>query len=112
MTQIRQIEQFNRDTDDSSMYIERVEYYFVANAIPDGRQKAALLSLIGLDTFKLVWSLLVPHTPADYSYNELKESLSAHFCPIRSEVFYRSQFFQCVQKPGTTIASYLSGYRL
>ena len=90
------------------MYIERVVYYFKANAIPDGRRKAALLSLIGPDTFKLLRSLLVPHTPVDYSYNELKESLLAHFCPKRSQVFYRSQFIQCVQKSGTTIASYLS----
>ena len=90
------------------MYIERVEYYFEANAIPDGRRKAALLSFIAPDTFKLLQSLLVPHTPADYSYNEVKESLSAHFCPKRSQVFYCSQFIQCVQKLGTTIASYLS----
>uniref|UniRef100_A0A1X7TLX4 Uncharacterized protein n=1 Tax=Amphimedon queenslandica TaxID=400682 RepID=A0A1X7TLX4_AMPQE len=72
------------------MYLERVEYYFEANDIADGRRKAALLSLIGPDTFNLLRSLLVPHTPADCSYDELKESLSAHFCPKRSQVFYRS----------------------
>lgn len=81
MAHIGQIEQFNHDTDDWSMYIEKVEYYFEANDIADGRRKAALLSLIGPDTFKLLRSLLVPHTPADYSYDELIQSMSAHFCP-------------------------------
>ena len=81
MAQIGHIEKFNRDTDDWSMYIERVQFYFNANGIPDAKKKAALLSLVGPDTFKILSSLLVPERPADKSYEELKEILTAHFCP-------------------------------
>ena len=76
------------------------------------RAAAALLSLVGPDTFKILSSLLVPERPADKSYEELKEILTAHFCPKRSQVYYCSQFYQCVQKPGMSIAAYLSELQL
>ena len=108
MAQIGQIEQFNRDTDDLSMYIERVQFYFDANGISDAKKKAALLSLVGPDTFKILSSLLVPERPTDNLYEELKKIITAHFCPNRSQVYSHSVFYQCIQKPGMSIAAYLS----
>ena len=98
----------NKDTEEWATYIERVEFYFEANDIADDKKKPALLSLIGPDTFKMLRSLTVPDGPNDKTYQEIKDTLAGHFCPKRSQIYYRSEFYRCSQKPGTSITSYLS----
>ena len=40
-----------------------------------------------------------------------RRALSTHFHPQRSQVLYRSKFYQCVKKPGDSVATYLSELR-
>ena len=92
---------FNPDLEDWSMYAERIDFYFQANDIAGAEKKrATFLSLIGPETYKTLRSLLVPASPSDKTYGELKTVLDSHFCPKRSQIYYLSQFYRRTQKPG------------
>ena len=95
MAQIGHIEQFNRDTNDLSMYIKRVQFCVDANGISDAKKKAALLSLVGPDTFKILSSLLVPERPTETCMRSSRRSSLLIFAPIGVR-FTLTQFFTSV----------------
>ena len=112
MALIGSIETFNRKTDDWLLYIERLEFFFEANGITDeSKKRASLIMVIGPETHKTLKSILAPNKPSETSYDEIIKALSTHFHPQRSQVLYRSNFYQCVKKPGDSVATYLSEQR-
>ena len=91
-------------------YCEQMEYYFSANAITDGKQKKAiLLASVGNDTFKLIRNL--------FGQEDLKAETTTpeNFCKRVKDhpslklkyIFARSDFVDCVRKPGQSIADFL-----
>ena len=53
------IKQFNPQVDDWPTYVERLQYYFVANDVDDAAKKRAiLLTVCGAPTYKLLRSLV------------------------------------------------------
>ena len=109
---VGQLGPFNPDNEEWTLYSERLDFYIVANSITDeDRKKASLLSLIGADTYKTLRSLLVPGTPKDYTYEELKKKLAEHFAPKRSQIYYRSEFYHCKRKPNMSVAEFMSQLR-
>ena len=68
-------------------YIERLEFFLIANKVTDNALKrATLLSVIGPRTFKLLRNLITPAKPGDKTYAELVEVLTDHFSPKQSEI--------------------------
>jgi hypothetical protein len=52
---IGRVEEFNANTDDWTIYQERLDQYFAANKITEGKiQVATLISLVGAPTYKLL----------------------------------------------------------
>ena len=90
-------------------YIERLEFFLIANKVTDDALKrATLLSVIGPRTFKLLRNLITPAKPGDKTYAELVEVLTDHFSPKQSEIVQRSKFYSRLRKPGENILSYVA----
>ena len=59
-------------SDNWSLYIERLNQFFVVNKIDsDAKWVAVLLTLIGSKPYELLHSLLVPAAPASKKFDEL-----------------------------------------
>ena len=112
MATLGRIEQFNRESDDWPQYVERLNFYFEANAInAAAKKRAAFLTLVGPEVYKTLRSLVAPQKPNEKTYDELIEVLTNHFSPKRSQVLYRTKFHNCVRKRGDSIASFLAELR-
>ena len=66
---------------ENEAYLERVELFFQANDIADGKKVAVFLSVIGGKTYTLLRNLLSPTKPQEKSFDVLAEELKKHFEP-------------------------------
>ena len=55
---------FDSDTDSWPAYSERLEQFFVANDIADGKKVAVLLTVIGTKAYTLLRNIIAPDKPA------------------------------------------------
>ena len=69
------VTEFQPDTESIEAYEEWIKIFFTANQIPEERQVAVLLSVIGSAHFSFLSSLLAPDKPADESVVELLTAL-------------------------------------
>lgn len=101
---IDQVHEFNSDSEDWAIYIERLDQYFVANSIKEDNMKAAtLISLIGAPTYKLLRDLCHPALPKDLKYEELSKLLSKQLSLRMSE---RLKFYGTSQNVGESISEW------
>ena len=56
--------EFKEGEEDWPQYAERVQHYFTANGVAEGKKVPVFLSLIGAKEYKLVSSLVAPSKPA------------------------------------------------
>ena len=89
---IGQVQEFDTVKEDWPQYVERLEQFFIANGIEEGKKRAVLLVAVGPATFKLLWSLIAPDKPDTKSYADLVKVLTGHFQPTPSETVQRSNF--------------------
>ena len=80
--------------EDWVQYVERMDYYFLANKITK--------------SYKLLRNLITPKAPSDKSFKELVEAMMKRFCPPPSEIVQRFKFNMCVRKPGESVANYIA----
>lgn len=78
---IGKIDAFESTTDDWTLYCERIEQYFKANDIDDGKRVSVLLSAIGGKAYALLRSLTAPIKPADLSFDNIVKTLHEHLAP-------------------------------
>lgn len=76
-----QIGEFNPENDSIVTYLERVDLFFQANAVPDEKKVPVLLSVIGGKTYGILHDVLSPTKPQDKSYEELSTVLNQQFKP-------------------------------
>ena len=74
------IEEFQPENESISAYLERIELYFSANAVEEGKQVAVFLSVIGAKTYTLLRNLLAP-TKLEASLASLTDAPKNHFEP-------------------------------
>ena len=72
---------FDPDTDNWPAYAERLEQFFVANDIADGKKVAVLLTLIGTKAYTLLRNILAPDKPASKDYDQLYY-IRVHLSPL------------------------------
>ena len=105
------ISEFGFDTDDVTEWVERLEQWFVANAIDQGdKQRALLLSNIGAKGYKLIRSLS-QNQPTAKSYQQLKDLLLEHINPKPNEISQRFVFYRRDRKTGETVKDYVANLR-
>ena len=104
--------EYRPETEDWTVYAERVGHYFTANDITDDSKKRAIfLSVCGPSTYGLIRSLVAPKTANNHSYTELVELVKKHYNPRPSGITQRFKFNSRVQQPGETVAEYVAELR-
>ena len=105
------ISEFAFGSDDVTEWVERLEQWFVANAITDAnRKRALLLSNIGARGYKLIRSLS-QNQPTAKSYGDLKTLLLEHINPKPNEISQRFVFYRRDRRNGETVKDYVAELR-
>ena len=100
------VEEFDGVREDWQQYIERLEYFFIANSITAAdKKRAVFLSVIGPSRYKI---LLAPDKPGDKEYGVLVDVLSRHFKPKPLEIMERCNRSR---KPGESVSTFISELR-
>jgi hypothetical protein len=89
-------------------YSERLEQYFEANDIADGKKVPTLLSVIGAKTYSLLRSLTAPQKPSQKTYAQLVAALKEHLSPKPLVIAERFRFHKRDQHAGETVAEYIA----
>ena len=72
---------FDPDTDTWPAYTKRLDQFFVANDIADGKKVAVLLTVIGTKAYTLLRNIVAPDKPATNEYYQLVEAFRVHLDP-------------------------------
>ena len=92
----------------------RLEQTFIMNDITtDAKKKACLLTYLGDDACKVLWSLFSPILPTatTVTYDECCTKLKNHFVPTKLEIAERYKFYHRKQKMDESIAEYEAALR-
>ncbi|XP_031358273.1 uncharacterized protein K02A2.6-like, partial [Photinus pyralis] len=107
MVLIGSMHKFDVKSDEWIVYQEQLEQFFEVNNIrdtqTDKKQVAALLSLIGSDTYKVLRDLCTPSLPKSKSYEELCKLLKAHFSPATCLFRERIDFYAAAQEANESL---------
>ena len=107
-----QFGEFNPQREDWTSYTERLQEYFIANGLEDAaKKKAVLLSIVGAETYQLMRNLTAPAKPTEKSFDQLIKLVEEHHHPAPSVILQRFKFASRRQKPGESIATFVSELR-
>ena len=81
MAAIGRLDEFQVGKDDFDCYMDRMEQYFIANAIAEEKRVAVFLTAIGGPAYELLRNLVSPDAPKDKSLNQLRSTLRSHLKP-------------------------------
>ena len=96
--QIGTLPEFDERKEDFMCYMERLEQFFLANNISEGRRVPCFLSAVGSTTYQTLRNLASPDLPSAKYYEELKTLLMRHFKPKPSVIAERCKFNNCYQR--------------
>lgn len=88
----------NLENNDWEIFVERLEFHFIACDVPDAKKPAILLTR--LDAYNLLQNLAAPRKLKDLSFEELSKIMHDHLSPPPSEVAERAKFAKITQKQG------------
>ena len=97
--------EYDPDKEEWLQYAMCLDHFFTANAITVVN-KDILLSMLGPQMFKLLFSLVAPAKPREKTYENLVDVLKGHYCLEPSEVVQRLQFYARDCMPGKDISTY------
>ena len=104
--------QFNPDKEEWTSYVERLNYYLIANEVTDDTKKCAILmSGCGPMTYKTICSLVDSETRKTIKYNDLVEIVTSHFDPKPLSIVQRFKFYNRSREKGESIATYVAALR-
>ena len=104
--------EFKKSDESWTQYVERLEQYFLANEITDGKkQRAILWSVCGSKTYGLLRDILQSKKPADTEIKEIIEELKKYYNPKPSEIVERFKFHSRVRNEGESVATFVAGLR-
>ena len=106
------MQEFDKEKETWSRYVERLNHFFVANAVEDeDRKRAILLNVMGIKSYNLLEDLLSPSKPTDKSFKDLVQVLKKHYGPEPSEIVERYKFFSRVRQPGESVSEFIAQLR-
>ena len=104
---IGRLDELQVGTEDIDCYVERMEQYFIANDIPEGKKVPAFLSAIGAKAYELLRNLVAPDSPKDKRFNDLVKTLRAHLKPKPLVIAERFKFHKRMQHEEESVAEYI-----
>lgn len=99
---------FDVAKDNWNSYVDRLDQYFIANALKSEVKVATLITVIGNDAYELMVNLCTPEKPSAKTYSELVNIMKGHLNPKPSQLAERFKYRQRVQKQGESVAVYVS----
>lgn len=106
------IGEFDSTKEPWEMYVERLEFSFIANGVTeDVKKRAVLLTVSGPSTYKLIRNIAAPKKPLEVWYSDIVDKLKGHFSPKPSIILQRFKFHSRKQLPGETVASFVAELR-
>ena len=97
---------FGPEKEEWSAYVERLNYYLVANGVEDDAKKVAILmSNSGPTEYGTIRSLVDAEARKGIKYKDLIAILTAHFDPKPSPIVQRFKFYNRARAKGETIAA-------
>ena len=96
---------------ENEAYLERVELFFQANDIADGKKVAVFLSVIGGKTYTLLCNLLSPTKPQEKSFDVLAEELRSTLSQRKLSSQKDFRFHRRDQAVGEEISDYVAELR-
>lgn len=100
------IEQFTPG-DNFSEYVERMEYLFTINDVPEAKQVPLFLTMVGPDSYKKIKDIVAPQNPKDKKFAELIEKIKDDFTEKKNIIAERFKFNSCMQKVNQSISEYI-----
>ena len=92
MTSYGRIKEFHPEEGSNESYLERVELFFIANEVADGKKVAVFLSVIGSKTYAILRNLVAATKPSDKEFDTLCSELKKHFQPSKIIIAERFHF--------------------
>ena len=90
--------QFDPAKEEWTSYVERLNYYLIANDVSDDKKKCAILmSGCGPAVYKTIRSLVDADTRQTIKYDELLTLLANHFDPKPSSIVQRFKFYNRIR---------------
>lgn len=111
MPHIGKIEQFDDSVESWESYEERLQAFFLANAIDNAHKVPALISLIGPKTYTLLKNLIAPAKATDKNIKDLLKALREHLSPKPSVIAERFRFHKRNQRPDESVLTYIAELR-
>ena len=106
------VTEFDATTEEWATYVERLEQYFVANAVTEeGKKRAILLSACGAPTYRLIRSLVAPTKPGEKAYGDIIQLVANHHNPKPSAIVQRFKINCRVRGPKESVAAYVAALR-
>ena len=100
--------EFDDSKEDWLSYTERMQQYFVANAVSEDRQRATLISTYGPATYQLIKDLVVPEKPTARTFEKLVRLVNAHKNPQPLTIVQHFHFHSRSQMETETIPQYVA----
>ncbi|XP_050561601.1 uncharacterized protein LOC126912631 [Spodoptera frugiperda] len=108
---IGKISEFKVQSDDWSLYVERLENYFLVNNVNSELRVATLITVMGAESYELLVNLCTPHKPSTKTFEQITAIMEKHLKPKPSILAERFKFRQRKQKEGENIADYLAALK-
>ena len=100
-----QVSAFNPHQEDWVEYVERLQFYFMANDINDATNLRFYLTP---PAYRLVKTLAIPGKPTDLNFAEIVEKVKNHFTLKPSPIIKRFEFNTRKQKANETVSEYVA----
>lgn len=101
------VPEFNSN-DKWSIYLERLNQYFVAYAIEDDRKAALLLTAVTSEVYETISNACFPAKPAVKTFEQLCAIFKTQYSPLFSVHAERYKFYEAKQENGESITDWFS----
>lgn len=102
---------FQLDSDNWTLYVERLEQYFVVNNVKEELKVPTLITVMGGAGYELLVTLCTPEKPASKKFDDLVKIMCNHLQPKPSILAERYTFRKRKQAQGESIAEYIAELR-
>lgn len=104
--------EFNPQTDNWDIYIDRLKFCFEANGIViDNVKRANFFTVCGSLVFETLLALITPRKANEVTFNEIIEILTKHYSPKPNEISISYKFYKRDQNRGESAAEYIAQLR-
>ena len=89
-----QIQEFDPSSKLFTVYMEKVNLFFMANNVPDEKKAPLFLTIVGKPTYALIRDLIQPSSPVNKTLQDIMDVLKKHYQPHAQKSFDTDQIFQ------------------